>query len=333
MCDSLISVIVPVYNVEKYLDRCIKSIVCQTYSDFELILVDDGSSDNCPKMCDKWAEKDKRVKVIHQVNQGPSTARNAGIREAQGRYIAFVDSDDWIEKTMLKDLINIIKKYSADIAICNFATVSDEFSEKSKCTVPQREICYNSDEFMRIVLKIGTNRTVFYPWAKLYTRETLDMVEHFPAVINCGEDIEGMFKAVLRSHKIVETTKIGYYYCDNSDGITRTKFSENFLSLHQVWIRVSELCKHYAPQYQEYVDYNLIRSDFTILTDMILLGDKETDHKYRANRKEIQSRLKTNIQELMKGPMVRERKILAWIVCYFYTLIRIIYRALPIQRR
>ena len=100
MNEPLVSVIVPVYKVEKYLDKCIESIVGQTYENLEIILVDDGSPDNCPTMCDEWAQKDSRIKVIHKENGGLSSARNAGLDACTGDYIGFVDSDDWIEPDM-----------------------------------------------------------------------------------------------------------------------------------------------------------------------------------------------------------------------------------------
>ena len=107
---TLISIIVPVYRTEKYLDRCVESIVNQTYKNLEIILVDDGSPDDCPKMCDEWAKKDKRIKVIHKENGGVSSARNIGIKSAKGKYIGFVDSDDYIEKEMYESLIDVLNK-------------------------------------------------------------------------------------------------------------------------------------------------------------------------------------------------------------------------------
>lgn len=106
-----ISVIVPVYKVEKYLDRCIESIVNQTYPDLELILVDDGSPDNCPALCDAWAERDERIRVIHKKNGGLSSARNAGMDVMCGKYVCFIDSDDWIELNFLEVLRSLFEKY------------------------------------------------------------------------------------------------------------------------------------------------------------------------------------------------------------------------------
>lgn len=105
-----ISVIVPVYKTEEYLDKCVKSIINQTYKNLEIILVDDGSPDNCPKMCDDWANKDSRIKVIHKTNGGLSSARNAGIEAAAGNYLMFTDSDDFLEDDMIEFLYNLIKK-------------------------------------------------------------------------------------------------------------------------------------------------------------------------------------------------------------------------------
>ncbi len=122
--NEIISIIVPVYNVEKYLDRCIQSILNQTYPYFELILVDDGSSDNSGKMCDEYAKKDDRIIVIHQENNGLSSARNKGIENSKGEFLSFVDSDDWISKDYLKEMYNEQKKTKADLVICNIDCIT-----------------------------------------------------------------------------------------------------------------------------------------------------------------------------------------------------------------
>ena len=117
-----ISIIVPVYKTEQYLDRCVESIVNQTYNNLEIILVDDGSADNCPAMCDKWAEKDNRIKVIHKENGGVSSARNAGIDAASGEYIGFVDGDDWIDTDMYDFLMSHFDD-DTDIVRCSYRKV------------------------------------------------------------------------------------------------------------------------------------------------------------------------------------------------------------------
>lgn len=123
MANEKISVIVPIYKVEEYLDRCVESIINQTYKNLEIILVDDGSPDNCPKMCDEWAKKDKRIKVVHKKNGGLSDARNAGLDKATGKFVGFVDSDDYIEPAMYETLYNKISKDKSDMAMCNITKV------------------------------------------------------------------------------------------------------------------------------------------------------------------------------------------------------------------
>ena len=121
----LLSIIVPVYKVENYLPKCIDSILAQTFTDFELILVDDGSPDNCPALCDAAAEKDARVRVIHQKNGGLSAARNAGLDAARGAWIGFVDSDDYIAPEMYEVLYQAVQSTGADLALCDYAEVDE----------------------------------------------------------------------------------------------------------------------------------------------------------------------------------------------------------------
>lgn len=126
-----VSIIVPVYKVEKYLDRCVKSLVAQTLFDIEIILVDDGSPDNCPSMCDEWAKKDGRIKVIHKQNEGLGFARNSGMDMAAGEYLGFVDSDDFVKEDMYEKLYLAAKKENADIAMCGFLCVGGIMTERS----------------------------------------------------------------------------------------------------------------------------------------------------------------------------------------------------------
>ena len=120
-----ISVIVPVYKAEQYLDRCVKSILEQTYQNFELILVDDGSPDNSPSLCDEWAKNDNHIYVIHKENGGASSARNAGLKIAKGSWIAFADSDDWLDRTALKTLYDLANQYNVPMAIGGMRVVQE----------------------------------------------------------------------------------------------------------------------------------------------------------------------------------------------------------------
>lgn len=131
----IISIIVPVYKVEKYLDRCVESLVRQTFNDIEIILVDDGSPDNSGKMCDEWAKRDERIRVIHKKNGGLSEARNYGIEAARGDYVAFIDSDDWIDDDMMEILYHALMENHADIAECSWRCIySDRIEEETENT-------------------------------------------------------------------------------------------------------------------------------------------------------------------------------------------------------
>ena len=123
--EPLVSIIIPVYKVEKFLDECVKSVVAQTYRNLEILLVDDGSPDDCPAMCDAWATRDPRVRVIHKPNGGLSDARNAGIAQATGSYIYFADSDDTVAPTLVEDCLNAMREYDADLVMFQFDTISE----------------------------------------------------------------------------------------------------------------------------------------------------------------------------------------------------------------
>ncbi len=147
---DLISVIVPVYNVEKYIDKCVESIVNQTYKNLEIILVDDGSPDRCPQMCDDWVKKDARIQVIHKENGGLSSARNAGMRIMQGDYVCFVDGDDYIELNMIDILLRSIKKEDFDVCVCNVNHVDKNYCLINYTKNQRRVLC--DDEIMKAFL-------------------------------------------------------------------------------------------------------------------------------------------------------------------------------------
>lgn len=319
--EPLISVIVPVYNVEKYLDRCVNSIVNQTYTNIEILLIDDGSPDNCPTMCDEWTIRDNRIITIHQDNKGLSSARNTGIKNSNGEYLTFVDSDDWISLTMVEDLYKLASKYTADISVCNFIKTDRLINVLNDLG---HETIYNQNDFMKIILKVTSNRTIHYAWAKLYRKEIIDD-EHYPVGM-LNEDVEGMFKAVIRSNLIAETSKIGYFYYENRNSISRRTFGENFMNLVEVWSRIFDISSKYAPKYLEYVVYNSKRINFTILCDSIIFGSKKSDKTYSLEIKEFLKKLRMDIPYLLKSPMKANRKFLSLLIAYNYYPIRFFYR-------
>lgn len=210
---NLISVIIPVYKVEKYLDKCIQSVINQTYSNLEIILVDDGSPDNCPQLCDDWANKDERIKVIHKKNGGLSDARNAGLDIAIGEYIAFVDSDDYIESDMYECLLDKIIKTQSQMAICNFEYVDTDGNITTLNTMGQ-DCCFSSRQ---ILADWCGNDLVYYVvvWNKLYSRKCWENIR-FP-VGKIHEDNFVMYKLFFTCNRIVcsKTKKYNYVQRNN----------------------------------------------------------------------------------------------------------------------
>lgn len=216
-----ISVIVPVYNVEQYLMRCINSILNQTFTDFELILVDDGSSDNCPSICDEFARKDKRVKTIHKENGGLSSARNAGIDLAEGEYISFIDSDDWIEREMLQVLYELAISKEADVVECAYKRVKEEKIYRKSCkNMPL--IVERSGEDAIVALYSGEGASIA-AWNKLYKRQIFNNLR-FPMGMNF-EDSYLMPQIVYIANKVIYTNYVGYYYYQRCGSITKSEFT------------------------------------------------------------------------------------------------------------
>lgn len=184
----MISIIIPIYNVSQYLNECIQSVVNQSYKDFECVLIDDGSSDGCEMICDQWAQKDSRIKVIHQSNQGVSKARNRGISEAQGEYITFIDSDDWIAPNYLNELFQPIEKYNIDLVVCG---LQQHYSDgTSKNYSYKTGIIKIEQQFTNEFTDINKKFLLFGPVIKLYKKSIIQEHKiHFPPAYTYGEDL------------------------------------------------------------------------------------------------------------------------------------------------
>ena len=239
--DCTVSVIVPVYKVEAYLDECMESIVKQSYSRLEIILIDDGSPDRCPQMCDAWKARDARVKVIHKPNGGLSDARNAGLDICTGEYIAFVDSDDWINPEMYQRMVETIEREGADICACNIISV-----------YPNREVSWGGKTYTvgdsEKMLDLLYSDSV-YPvcaWNKLYRRELWDGFR-FPVGKIC-EDAFTTFLLLHKAEKIVQITDALYYYRIRSESIMTAAFSHKSMDEEEAWRKNYEFIKENYPK-------------------------------------------------------------------------------------
>lgn len=217
---DIISVIVPVYKVEKYLDKCVQSIVDQTYQNLEIILVDDGSPDNCGAMCDAWAEKDSRIKVVHKVNGGLSDARNAGMVIATGEYIGFVDSDDCIAPEMYALMHSRILADGSDIAACGVEMVWEDGTENRMLTRQGNCVLDTSAAMEAVIDESWLKQPV---WYKLYKTELVRDIP-FP-VGKYHEDVFWTWQAVARANKVSVFDTPCYYYLQRSGSIMGQKYS------------------------------------------------------------------------------------------------------------
>lgn len=225
---KLISVIVPVYNVEYYLDKCISSICKQTYTNLEIILVDDGSTDSSSVLCDKWEHKDNRIKVIHKENGGLSSARNAGIEIAKGEYVGFVDSDDFVDSNMYKCLLNNAIDNNADISICSYTFVNDDGSVISK-EYSKSPIVSGNYSNLQALSMLSKKNWQFYVTAvnKLYKRELFESIRFPEGRLN--EDQFVVHQLFYKSSLITMTSDSLYYYVQRHNSIMRSKITFNRL--------------------------------------------------------------------------------------------------------
>lgn len=259
---DLISVIVPVYKVEKYLEKCIESIIKQTYTNLQIILVDDGSPDNCGKICDEYAKKDLRIEVIHKANGGLSDARNVGISKAKGRYIGFVDSDDYIKEDMYEILLNLIKKYDADGSICNLYDVIDG----NEC-IRNKENGIREYSRLDILKEVLLDKNIqSYAWNKLYEKELFDEIKY--PIGKKYEDIGTTFYLFEKCNKIVVTSEPEYYYLKRADSLVNNVTESTILDYTEIIIQRYLYIKQNIKELRKYNNYYLAKTLITAHNDI-----------------------------------------------------------------
>lgn len=212
----MISIIVPVYNVKEYLQKCIESILAQTYKNYEVILVDDGSTDGSGRICDDYAIRHNNITVIHQDNKGLSEARNVGIRRASGEVLSFVDSDDWLESCMLEFMITAMQEYNSDIVICRGRFVNSQNQIEKIIGIDDTRIMSGIEATKEILKDIDIPS---FAWNKIYKRTLFDGIEY--PIGRLFEDTATTYKLFYKSQKVVAIPMVGYNYRANPFSITR----------------------------------------------------------------------------------------------------------------
>ncbi len=244
---SLITVVVPVYKVEKYLDRCVSSILEQSFQNFDLVLVDDGSPDNCPQICDAYAEKDERITVIHKQNGGLSDARNAGIdwamEHSDSEWLAFVDSDDYLHPDYLKILYDTAKKEDADLVICDFIRVNDQ----GEC-VEKKHSFFDlvTEDKNKLFEVMNMTWRIDVAWNKLYAKPIFIQLR-FP-FRKIHEDEFTIHHVLWKCHKAALIDCALYYYRAREDSIMSSESPKSRLDNMEALIEQYEFCmQHYLP--------------------------------------------------------------------------------------
>ncbi len=296
---ELISIIVPIYNVEKYLDRCINSIVNQSYKNLEIILVDDGSQDKCGEICDKWANNDERIKVIHKENGGLSDARNAGIEIAQGEYLSFIDSDDYIHKDFIKILYENCLKNDADISMCEVYITDKNEDTNREIKNENIKIIFSKDVLER------KNNISCLGCDKLYKKSIFNNVRYPKGKIN--EDVAVIYKIMYYSNKISITDAKLYFYFNRPGSIMRKGFSKKRLDIldglrnqYEFFIERNE------EKYAYFILRDFLNSTLDLYEECLLLKEEKVEIKkilmkeYKKVYKKVVKNKNTNINMKIK---------------------------------
>lgn len=312
-----VSIIVPVYKVELYLDRCVESLLNQTYGNIEIILIDDGSPDNCPQLCDEYASRYDNIKVIHQSNIGLSGARNAGLLNSTGDYVSFVDSDDWIEKDTISYCMNLINANGADAVqyeIMNVSTVS-EFNQ------PVENIdIYKGKDILQFYLDSSTRKSGGYAVCRCLFSSKLAKKYKF-RLGKLNEDIDYKYKVLSECNLLVVSNQYKYHYWQGGDSLSTGGLKSKDFDLYEAGNLLAELtAKETYGSIRFLGEVKRARTPFSLLCKIAYYGiaDKSIDKKQTIAKLTLEH--KSFLWTLLKAPIPFSRKILSVLFAINYQL-------------
>lgn len=265
---ELVSIIVPVYNIEEYIDRCVKSIVSQTYRNLEIILVDDGSKDHSGAACDMWALQDSRIKVVHKSNGGLSDARNAGINAATGQYIAFIDGDDEIHSEMIQRLYGIMQSSSADISMCRIQKYEPTRIFASREFISDKDCAEMTS--IEAIKALFLDKIDCSACPKLYKSSIFSEIS-FP-IGKTNEDFAVMYKVFEKAEKIVYISDLLYHYIQREGSITTTPFNEKQFDKYDNCVEMMEYVMENLPQVIEEAKFYYYKHTMYLLKKLCIDG-------------------------------------------------------------
>lgn len=283
----LISIIVPIYNVDKYLEECIESLKNQTYKNLEIILINDGSADNSEQICREEAKQDNRIVFINKKNGGAASAKNKGLKVAKGDYITFVDSDDFIEPDMIEYMVNTIKKYNSDIIQCSFINLYKNTEKFKQDKIVEQRI--SSKDFLELFLT-KWDSSLF--WNKLFKRDVIENV--FFKEGRCIDDEFFTYKCVINSKSIVTSNKIVYNYRMRKSGVMKSESSQKQILKDRVdylYERYDLVRTLYKDLYKDFLE-NLL-TYYLIISKDYYVDEKLLDYM-KDNLKSIKGKIITS---------------------------------------
>lgn len=305
-----ISIIVPVYNCEKYISNCINSILEQSFKDFELILVDDGSSDRSFEICESFAKKDNRVRAIHQPNSGVSRARNRGLDEAKGEYIGFVDGDDCVDKEMYKRLYKNLADNNADISICgivNYFLKKNGITEKVRQSQVDGFWIFSGEQALKEALQ--SRLYSVNPVNKLFKKKLFDRLRYPEGKIS--EDAFLIPVVISKAGKVVYDSKPMYYYLRRENSITTSNFSDRDWDVVEAYKNHLNMVSEKFPNLKKVAKFRYLWS-YTYVIDKIMLS--ENFENYLRDFKKAFDFIKKNILEIIFNPYFSLKRKIAVMV-------------------
>lgn len=306
MNEEKISIIVPVYNVEAYLERCVESILKQTYTNLEILLVNDGSTDKSGELCDKLALRDHRIRVIHKENGGLSDARNRGIDEASSNLIGFIDSDDYIDEDMYETLYRQMVASKADLSMCGHYDVYHQIPEKQVAEIKTWELMPEEAIKMVMEAKILSVTAV----NKLYKKALFEQLRF--RIGKIAEDAFIMVDLIHQCSKIVATNEKKYYYVHRENSITTQKFSLKFLNVIEAYEQNAKMISENYPDLYDVAIMRLNWAYFYVLDRLLV----DNDFKDKVLEDRLISYLKKNKRSiLMDSRFTRARKMSFLVLC------------------
>lgn len=306
MIKEKISIIVPVYNVEAYLERCVESILKQTYTNLEILLVNDGSTDKSGELCDKLALRDHRIRVIHKENGGLSDARNRGIDEASSNLIGFIDSDDYIDEDMYETLYRQMVASKADLSMCGHYDVYHQIPEKQVAEIKTWELMPEEAIKMVMEAKILSVTAV----NKLYKKALFEQLRF--RIGKIAEDAFIMVDLIHQCSKIVATNEKKYYYVHRENSITTQKFSLKFLNVIEAYEQNAKMISENYPDLYDVAIMRLNWAYFYVLDRLLV----DNDFKDKVLEDRLISYLKKNKKSiLMDSRFTRARKMSFLALC------------------